>query len=63
MEKLELYEYQAKCIENALRLACRTLSCENKEKQTCMDRDIIQALEMIRNCLNKDIEKLVERKF
>ena len=61
MEKLEIYKDQAESIENALRLASRTLDGENKQSQSCMDRDIIQALGMVRNILNKDIETLVKR--
>jgi hypothetical protein len=62
MEKLEIYKYQAKAIHNALRLANRALKSDCKgNKQTCMDRDIVQALKMIENVLAGDIETLVER--
>jgi predicted transcriptional regulator len=59
MEELTIYEYQAKHIEDTLRLVSRIL--DSQKKETSVDRDIIQAHAMIKNVLNKDIDKLVTR--
>jgi hypothetical protein len=59
MEKLEIYKFQAEHLENTLRLVSNLLNSQNKE--TCLDRDIIQAHEFIKNVLNKDIDKRVKR--
>jgi len=59
MEELKIYEFQAKHIEDTFRKVANTLESHNKE--TCLDRDIIQAWEMIKNVLNKDINKLTKK--
>lgn len=59
MEELAIFEFQAETIENTLRLVANNLNSHTKE--TCLDRDIMQSLEMIRNVLKKDINKHVPR--
>jgi hypothetical protein len=59
MKKLYIYEYQAKDIENALRLAANALNSKNKK--TSMDRDIMQACQYIKNVLEENIEQRVSR--
>ena len=59
MKELKIYEFQAKHILNALNSAVRIHKCKSKE--TCFDRDIMQALGFIENALNKDIDKEVKR--
>lgn len=59
MKELKIYEYQAKDIENALRLTANYEKC--REKKTCYDRDVMQALEMIRNIINEQPDKQVKR--
>jgi len=59
MEELKIYKFQAKLIEDALRLAARTLG--SKEKISSMDRDIMQAWKYIQNCLNGKIDERVSR--
>ncbi len=59
MEELKIYEFQAKHIEDALRNAVKYL--KSKDKETCFDRDVMQAWEFIKNVLNKDIDKIVTR--
>lgn len=61
MGKLEIYDFQAKHIEDALRLVIRFLECENKPGQTSMDRDLLQAEKMIKNVLSKNIDEHVKR--
>lgn len=59
MKKIELYEFQAKTILNALRLASKAL--DSTWKETCADRDIMQALGFIENAINGEIDKRVPR--
>jgi len=59
MEKIELYEFQAKRIEDTLRLVANLL--HSRSKETCLDRDVMQSWEFIKNALNKDIGKTVNR--
>lgn len=59
MKELKIYEFQAKRIEDTLRLAARALESQNKE--TCLDRDVMQSWEMIKNVLAEDIDKRVIR--
>lgn len=54
MEKLIILKYQAKTIENALRLAMNVLNSRNKETETAMDRELIKADEFIKEVLNKN---------
>ena len=59
MQELSIYEFQAKRIEDTLRLVANTLKSHSKE--TCLDRDVMQSWEFIKNVLNKDIDKNVNR--
>lgn len=59
MEELKIYEFQAKQIEDTFRLVARALN--SKSKETCLDRDVMQSWEMIKNVLNKDIDKQAKR--
>jgi len=59
MDELKIYEFQAKQIEDTFRLVARVLN--SKSKETCIDRDIMQSWEYIKNVLNKDIDKHVSR--
>ena len=59
MKELKIYEFQAKQIEDTLRIVARSL--ESKNKTTCMDRDIMQSWEMIRNVLSGQIDVHVKR--
>jgi len=59
MKKIEIYEFQAKVIYDALRLSARYH--KSKDKETCMDRDIMQALGYIENALKGEIDKRVPR--
>lgn len=59
MKKLEIYEFQAKRIEDTLRLVANRLKSYNKE--TSLDRDIVQSWKMIQNVLSGDIDKSVPR--
>ena len=59
MKELIIYEFQAKEIENALRCAANAL--ESYDKATCLDRDIMQSLEMIKNVLAEDPKKFAKR--
>jgi hypothetical protein len=61
MEKLEIYTFQAKLIEDALRLAIRTLNSRDKTSQSSMDRDLLQAEKMIKNAIAKTIDQHVTR--
>lgn len=56
MEELIIHKYQAKIIENALRLVIRTLECRNKETECAMDREILKAEQFIKEVLNKSKE-------
>lgn len=59
MEELKIYEFQAKQIEDTLRLVSQIL--KSKYKITSIDRDIMQSWEMIKNVLNKNIDTHVSR--
>ena len=59
MEELTIYRYQATNIEDAFRIIERTL--ESNKKTTCLDRDVMWCWETIKNVLNKDIDKHVQR--
>ena len=58
MKQLTIYEFQAKSIENALRLCSNVLNSQSKE--TCLDRQVIQALKFIRNSIAGTPEKQVK---
>jgi hypothetical protein len=59
MKELIIYEFQAKQIEDTFRLVSNLLDSQNKE--TSLDRDVIQSWEMIKNVLTGDIDKNVTR--
>ena len=59
MEELKIYEFQAKRIEDTFRMVVNAL--KSHDKKTSLDRDVMQSWEMIKNVLNKDIEKHVSR--
>lgn len=54
MEELKIYKYQAKQIEDTLRKVANTL--ESNNLTTCLDRDVMQSWEMIKNVLNEQID-------
>lgn len=59
MKELKIYEFQAKQIEDTLRLVARTL--ESKSKKTSIDRDVMQSWAMIKNVLTENIDVHVPR--
>jgi hypothetical protein len=59
MKELKIYDFQAKRIEDTLRLVARTL--ESKGKTTSLDRDVMQSWEMIKNVLTEKIDTHVPR--
>ena len=59
MEELKIYKYQAKHIEDALRLTARYE--KSSKLETCYDRDVMQALQMIRNIINGKPDQFVNR--
>jgi len=59
MKELKIYEFQAKKIEDTFRLVARIL--ESKSKTTCLDRDVMQSWEMIKNVLAEKIDVHVPR--
>lgn len=59
MKKLTIYEYQAKQIEDTLRLVANTL--KSHPKTTSLDRDVMQSWAMIKNVLNDKIDERVIR--
>ena len=59
MKDLKIYEFQANRIAETLRLVANTLN--SKSKETCLDRDVMQSLQMIRNVLDEKIDKYVQR--
>jgi hypothetical protein len=59
MKELKIYEFQAKHIEDTLRLVANRLN--SKDRKTSLDRDIMQAFGMIENVLNEKITEQVNR--
>lgn len=59
MEELKIYEFQVKRIEDTLREVANILKSHSKE--TCVDRNVMQAWEMIKNVLDKNIDQHVSR--
>jgi hypothetical protein len=59
VKELKIYEFQAKQIEDTFRLVARRL--ESKTRKTCLDRDIMQSWEMIKNVLSEQIDTHVSR--
>lgn len=59
MKELKIYEYQAKHIEDTLRLVARLL--ESKDKNSSLDRDVMQSLEMVRNVISETPDNISKR--
>jgi len=59
MKELKIYKFQAKEIEDALRLVTNVLNSQSRN--TSVDRSVMVAHEMIKNVLNEDIDKRVTR--
>lgn len=59
MQKLEIYRFQAESIKDALRIVSNRLNCHTKE--TCLDRDVMEASEMIQNVLDENINQRTNR--
>ena len=59
MKELKIYEFQAKEIEDTFRMIANLL--ESKSKKTCLDRDIMQSWEMIKNVLKEQPDTRVKR--
>lgn len=59
MKELKIYEFQAKQIEDTFRLVSRVL--ESKSKKTSLDRDVMVSWQMIKNVIEGNIDKHVER--
>lgn len=59
MKELIIYEYQAKHIEDTFRRIANIL--ESHDKKSCVDRDIMQGWEMIKNIIAKEPNKQVKR--
>ena len=54
MKELKIYEFQAKRIEDTLRIVSNIMN--SREKKTCIDRDICQSLQIIKNVLSETID-------
>jgi len=59
MKELKIYEFQAKQIEDTLRMVANRL--KSSPKGTSLDRDIMQSWGMILNVLTHEIDKEVKR--
>jgi predicted transcriptional regulator len=59
MKELTIYEFQAKQIEDTLRMVVNVLKSQARE--TSLDRDVMQSWEMIKNILVGEKEKTVKR--
>ncbi len=59
MKELKIYEFQAKQIEDTLRMVANRLN--SSPKGTSLDRDIMQSWGMILNVLTQEINKEVKR--
>lgn len=55
MEELKIYRFQADHIEDALRKVNNVLKCHTKE--SCLDRDVMQSIEMIKAVLERNPNK------
>lgn len=58
MKELKIYEFQAKQIENTFRIVANILESHNKE--SCIDRDIMQGWEYIKNVIKEQPEIIVK---
>jgi len=59
MKELTIYEFQAKDIEDCLRLCARALGSE--DKKNCLDRDVMQAWTTIQNVIAGKKDERVPR--
>lgn len=59
MKELKIYEFQAKQIEDTFRMVSNVL--ESKNKETCLDRDIMVSWQMIKNVIDQKIDEHVKR--
>ena len=59
MEELIIYEFQAKQIEDTFRIIANLH--QSYSKKTSLDRDVMQSWEMIKNVLDKNIDKQAKR--
>lgn len=59
MKELKIYQFQAEHIEDTLRIVANIL--ESRKKETCSNRNIMQAIGMIKNVLNGNINEFVGR--
>jgi hypothetical protein len=59
MKELKIYEFQAKEIEDCLRLVARHMEAHTRE--TCLDRNIMVSWQMIKNVLEGKIDEHVKR--
>lgn len=59
MQKLEIYRFQAESIKHALRIVSNRLNCHTKK--TCLDREVMEATEIIENVLNERINQITNR--
>lgn len=59
MKELIIYEYQAKQIEDTLRLVANIL--QSHQKTTSLDRDVMQSWAMIQNVINEKPDERVIR--
>jgi len=57
MKKVEIYEFQLKEIQDALRLTANIYKC--RKKKTCWDRTVTQAEQYANNALEEKIDKIV----
>jgi hypothetical protein len=55
MKELKIYEFQANKIEDTLRKVNNLLDCSKKE--TCLDRDVMEAMQILKNVLNENPEE------
>jgi hypothetical protein len=59
MKELKIYEFQAKHIEDTMRQVANALKSHSKE--TCLDRNVMQGWEMMKNVLSGEIDKETKR--
>lgn len=59
MKELKIYEFQAEHIKDTLRLVANILG--SRKKESSVDRDVIQAQQMIDNVLSGEIDKQAKR--
>lgn len=52
MEEITIYKFQLETIIEALRITSTTLNCNKGE--TCLDRQVRQALQYAKNALNNE---------